>query len=71
MGVGKFTHKHFVTVHGKECEVETYQEFKTVWIASCAYEGQYISALGESEFGALRRWEEAACDKGNLGALKP
>ena len=71
MGVGKFTHKHFVTVQGKECEVETYQEFETAWIASGVYERKYISALGESEFVALRRWEEAARDKGNLGVREP
>jgi hypothetical protein len=71
MGVGKSTYKHFVTVHGKEHEVTTYQEFKTVWIASGVYAGEYLSTMGESESVVLQRWEEMARDKGSPGVREP
>jgi hypothetical protein len=60
MGVGKVAYKHFVTVQGKDYEVETYQEFKTVWTAAGAYEGEYIATADSSESAALRRWEQVA-----------
>jgi hypothetical protein len=61
MGVGKLTYKHFATVQGKVYEVETYQEFKTVWSAAGTCEGGYIATIDGSEAEALRRWEGAAC----------
>jgi len=60
MGVGKVAYKHFVTVQGKAYEVETYQEFKTVWSAAGTYEGGYLATADSSELAALRRWEEEA-----------
>jgi len=60
MGVGRVAYKHIVTVHGQDYEVETFQEFKTVWSAAGTYEGGFIATADRSESTALQRWEEAA-----------
>ena len=48
MGVGRVAYKHIVTVHGQDYEVETFQEFKTVWSAAGKYEGGFIATADRS-----------------------
>ena len=59
VGGGKTTNRSAM-VHGKECEIRIYHEFKAVWIAAGSYEGKYISTSEGSESAAICRWEGAA-----------
>jgi hypothetical protein len=71
MGVRKVAHKHLVTVHGRDYEVETYRESKTVWSAAGAYEAEYIATADDSESAALRRWgQQAARYLGLRGSIR-
>jgi hypothetical protein len=56
---------HRVIVWDKPYEVETYRKYKTVWVASGEYEGEFHSTQGQTEGAAIIRWREWAQYKGN------
>ena len=53
-----------VVVRSQPFRVDTFQKSKAVWIASGEYHGQMITGRGQSEGEAIKRWREAAIDRG-------
>jgi hypothetical protein len=53
-----------VVVRSRPFKVETYQKSKAVWIASGEYRGETLTGRGQSEGEAIKRWKEAAIDRG-------
>jgi hypothetical protein len=53
-----------VVVRSHPFKVETFQKSKAVWIASGEYRGEMIAGRGQSEGEAIKRWREAAIDRG-------
>lgn len=56
-----------VTVWDREYEVSVFKDpdKKTVWFASCDYNGHHIEVKDRSEGAAIKRWHEAARYRGN------
>jgi hypothetical protein len=55
-----------VVVRSHPFKVETFKKSKAVWIASGDYCGEMITGRGQSEGEAVKRWKEAATDRGGM-----
>jgi hypothetical protein len=53
-----------VVVQSRPFKVQTYQKSKAVWIASGEYRGEMLAGRGQSEGEAIKRWKEAAINRG-------
>jgi hypothetical protein len=53
-----------VVVQSHPFKVETYQRSKAVWTASGEYRGEMLTGRGQSEGEAIKRWREAAIERG-------
>lgn len=53
-----------VVVWGERCILETYQQSKSVWIASGDYMGESKSTQDRTPGAAAKRWQEWAHTKG-------
>jgi hypothetical protein len=54
-----------VQVWNKPCEINVRQKSKSVWVATGTYAGETIQITESSYGAAIKRWREAATDRGN------
>jgi hypothetical protein len=54
-----------IVVFNHPFKVETHQKSKAVWVASGKYNGENIAVQDQTEGAAIKRWKEAALNRGS------